>query len=98
MGLRAFSAFGKDDVEKVIVAEGLIGKSMVHSAEDFGFTIELNEAGNFFEVVGDGEVCCGEGLEVALRGIAERKDQITVFKKGLWAEREEGLCSDRGFR
>lgn len=79
--MRAFSAFGKDDVEEVIVAEGLIGKSMVHSAEDFGFTIELNEAGNFFEVVGDGEVCCGEGLEVALRGIAERKDQITVFKK-----------------
>jgi hypothetical protein len=56
VGLRAFSAFGQDDVEEVIVAEGLIGKSMIHSAEDFGFTIDLNEAVNFFAA---SHICVG---------------------------------------
>ena len=64
------------------MAEGAILGSMVHSGEEFGFSIKIEECHNFFDMMGDVDLGVAHGLKVMFCCIAQRHDGIAVLKEG----------------
>jgi hypothetical protein len=66
-----FSAVGEDDVFQVIVAEGVVGEGLTDGGLDFGRSEEVEEGGDFFELVSEVEFGIAKGGQVLLGRLAQ---------------------------
>ena len=66
-----FSAVGEDDVFQVIVAEGVVGQGLTDGVLDFGRTEEVEEGGDFFELVSEVKLGIAEGGQILLGRLAQ---------------------------
>ena len=66
-----FSAVGEDDVFQVIVAEGVVGECLADGGLDFGRCEEVEEGGDFFELVSEMKLGIAEGGQVLLGRLAQ---------------------------
>lgn len=66
-----FAAVGEDDVFQVIVAEGVVGEGLTDGGLDFGRSEEVEEGGDFFELVSEVELGFAKGGQVLLGRLAQ---------------------------
>ena len=62
--------------------EGAEVHCVVHSGEELGFSIKVEERDNFFEMMGDIDLCSAHGLEVLFCRISQSHEGISVLKEG----------------
>lgn len=62
------------------MAQGVMAQGMFDSLKDLGFTVEIDQVYNLFDLMGQMKFGLGEALEVAVGGFPQGKQGIPVFK------------------
>ena len=64
------------------MAEGIVFYSMLHSLEDFGFPVKIEERHNLFDMMWDIDFSAAHGLKVAFCRLAQSHKGIPALKEG----------------
>jgi len=80
LGGGPFSPIGLDDISKVLVAQGVMAQGMLHGGQDLGFTVEIDQFNNLFDLMGQMQFGLGQGFYVLMGRIPQGQQGIPVLK------------------
>jgi len=73
-------SIGLDDISKVFVAQGVVVQGMVDGLKDLGFTVEVDQFHDLFDLMGQMKFGFGQKFQIVAGRLAEGQEGIPVLK------------------